>query len=83
VREEQDTVLRDLTHVWYQSWYPRVAVANGRKFLHELDDVKDHPADRTVDLSYMIEREFLLPLGKWVEEVRAVRNQYAMTNYVH
>jgi hypothetical protein len=83
VREEQDTMLRDLTRVWYQSWYPRVAEANGRKFLHELDDVKDHPADRTVDLSYIMQREFLLPLGEWEQQVRAARNQYAEANHVH
>jgi hexosaminidase len=77
VRQERNTALRDLTQVWYQSWYPRVAEANGRKFLHELDDVKDHPGDRTVDLGYMIEREFLLPFGEWVNQVREARNQYA------
>ncbi len=77
IRKERNTVLRDVTQVWSQSWYPRVAEANGRKFLHELDDVKDHPGDRTVDLSYMIEREFLLPFGEWVNQVREARNQYA------
>jgi len=77
IRRERNTVLREVTEVWQQSWYPRVQEANGRKFLHELDDVKDHPGDRTVDLSYMIEREFLLPFGEWVNQVRESRNEYA------
>ena len=83
VRDERDAVLRDLTGTWYQSWFPRVTERNGRRFLHKWDDVKDHPADRTVDLSYMIQREFLLPFGEWVGQVRAARNQYAEVNHVH
>jgi hypothetical protein len=77
IRRERNTVLRDVTRTWYKSWYPRVPEANGRKFLHELDDVKDHIGDRTVDLSYMIQREILLPFGDWANRVRAARNQYA------
>jgi hypothetical protein len=80
VRDERNRLMRELTLIWSQSWYPRVPEAHGRKFLHDLDDVKDHPADRTVDLSYVIEREFLLPFGDWVEHVRAARNQYAREN---
>jgi hexosaminidase len=77
IRKERNTALRDVTQVWSRSWYPRVAEANGRKFLHELDDVKDHLGDRTVDLSYMMERQFLLPFGEWVNQVRESRNEYA------
>ena len=42
----RNRVLRDVQRTWYQTWYPRVAEANGRKVLHEVDDVKDHLADR-------------------------------------
>jgi len=73
IRKERNTVLRKVTEVWQQSWCPRVPEANGRKILHELDDVKDHPGDRTVDLSSMIEREFLLPFGQWVNQVRVTQ----------
>src|SRR5262249_8035569 len=38
----RNRALRDLQQTWYKTWYPRVAEANGRKFLHEMDDVKDH-----------------------------------------
>ena len=80
IRRERNTNLRDLTATWYKSWYPRVPAANGRTFLHELDDVKDHVGDRTVDLSYMIQREILLPFGEWVGQVRTARNQYAQAH---
>ena len=32
---------------------------------------------RTADLSYLIYRELLLPLGKWYDQVEAARNRYA------
>lgn len=80
VRYSRNRVLADATRTWYKSWLPRVAEANGRRFLHELDDVKDHLPDRTVDMTYLVYRELLLPFGDWVEQVRSVRNQYATSH---
>lgn len=80
IRQRRNTVLRDASAVWYKSRLPRVAQANGRTFLHELDDVKDHVPDRTVDMSYLVDRELQLPFGAWVEAIRAARNQYAAAN---
>ena len=80
IRQRRNAVLRDATSVWYKSWFPRVAQANGRQFLRELDDVKDHVPDRTVDMSYLVDRELALPFGAWVEAIRAVRNQFASAN---
>lgn len=60
IAADRDRVMRELTTVWEKSWYPRVAEANGRRFVHELDDIKDHLPDRTVDFSYLIERELRL-----------------------
>jgi hypothetical protein len=45
--------------------------------LHELDDVKDHLPDRTVDMSYLVYRETLFPFGTWVNSIAAARNQFA------
>jgi hypothetical protein len=77
IRYSRNRVLADTTATWYKSWFPRVAEANGRRFRHELDDVKDHVPDRTVDMTYLIYRELRLPVGEWVDRLRAVRNQYA------
>jgi hypothetical protein len=73
----RNRVLRDLQRTWYQTWYPRVVEANGRKFLHEVDDVKDHLPDRTTDMTYLILREMLLPAGEWVQQIQSARNRYA------
>jgi len=80
VRYARNRVLADATETWYKSWLPRVAEANGRTFLHQVDDVKDHLPDRTVDMTYLVYRELRLPLGDWVEQVRAVRNQFASSH---
>ena len=76
----RNKALLDVQRVWYKSWFPRVAEANGRKFLHEVDDVKDHLPDRTVDMSYLVYRELLLPFGEWAEQIRVARNQYAQAH---
>ena len=80
VRHSRNQALADAVQSWQKSWMPRVAEANGRRFLHEVDDVKDHLPDRTVDMTYLIYRELLLPFGEWVEQIRAVRNQYAASH---
>ncbi len=77
IRIQRNEIYTDTIQVWQKGWYPRVEEANGRKYLDEVDDVKDHLPMRTVDLSYLIYRELLLPLGRWYDEVEAARNQYA------
>jgi len=80
IRQQRNHTYQDLVATWYKSWFPRVSEANGRRFLHELDDVKDHVPDRTVDMSYLIYRQLLLPFGQWADEVLSSRNDYAKAN---
>jgi hexosaminidase len=77
IREQRNATYADAVQIWEKGWYPRVEEANGRKYLDGVDDVKDHLPMRTVDLSYLIYRELLLPLGQWYDQVEAARNQYA------
>jgi len=77
IRQKRNQVLRDTEATWYESWLPRVAEANGRRFLDKADDVKDHQPVRTIDMSYLVYRELLYPLGDWVDKVTAARNEYA------
>ena len=80
IRQYRNQALQDATATWYKSWLPRVAEANGRKFLDKVDDVKDHQPVRTVDMSYLVYRELLYPLGEWADQVIAARNRYAQTH---
>ena len=77
IRDRRNQAYQGAVAVWNRSQYPRVPEANGRKFRHELDDVKDHAGDRTADMSYLVLRELLLPFGEWVEQIRTARNTYA------
>jgi hypothetical protein len=77
IRKQRNEVLHDAIETWYESWFPRVAEANGRRYLLEVDDVKDYLPYRTADMSYLVYRELLLPLGRWYDQVEAARNQYA------
>ena len=77
IRDRRNRAYQQAVAIWNQSQYPRVPAANGRKLLHEHDDVKDHLGDRTPDMSYLVLREILLPFGEWVEQIREARNAYA------
>lgn len=80
MRSQRNETLQEVTAVWYQDWYPRVHEANGRKYLDQVDDVKDHRPTRTVDMSYLIYRQLKFRLGKWAEDVLNARNQFAKTH---
>ena len=77
ILHDRDATLTDTVDTWYKSWQPRVLRANGRTFLHDMDDVKDHLPDRTVGMEYLMLREYLLPLGDWVGQLQATRNSFA------
>jgi len=77
IRQRRNQAFSDAVATWYKSWYPRVPEANGRTFLDKVDDVKDHFPVRTVDMTYLIYRQLLYPLGDWAAKVEAARNAYA------
>jgi hexosaminidase len=80
IQRERNRVFHDAVQVWYATWYPRVAEANGRKFVHDLDDVKDHVPDRTVDMSFLVYRQLRLDFGQWFGHVQTSRNSFAENN---
>jgi hexosaminidase len=77
IRQQRNRAFADATATWYKSWYPRVTEANNRKFVDKVDDVKDHLPVRTADMTYLIYRQLLYPLGDWARGVQRVRNEYA------
>jgi hexosaminidase len=77
VRSERNAALDDAEQTWYESWFPRVAEASGRRYLDQVDSVKDHLPVRTIDMSYLVYRELLYPMGDWAGKTQAVRDQYA------
>ncbi|MFN7992304.1 MAG: beta-N-acetylhexosaminidase [Bryobacteraceae bacterium] len=77
IRQERNQAYSDTVATWYKSWYPRVMEANGRTFVNKVDDVKDHLPVRTADMTYLIYRQLLYPLGDWAAKVQDIRNGYA------
>ena len=80
LKRERNQALAQLTATWEKTWFPRVLEANGRKFRHEHDDVKDHRGDRTLDLSYHILRQIILRFDEWTANLREMRNRFAKAN---
>jgi hypothetical protein len=71
-----------LTAVFEKSRFPKGREVAGRKFVHVLDDTKDHWADRTADLGYMQAPETSIGLGAWRKELYATIQSYAKKNNV-
>lgn len=82
IRGERNGVVQNATATWYKTWFPRVSEANGRKYLDLVDDVKDHHPVRTIDMSYLVYRELLYPLGDWADKTLAARNAYAQSHHL-
>jgi hexosaminidase len=78
----RNEVLQNAKMSWEKAWFPRVEEANGRQFLHTYDDVKDHLPDRTVDMSYLVYREKMLPFGEWVNAITKARNRFAAAHHL-
>jgi hexosaminidase len=80
IQRARNRALQNATSTWYKTWFPRVAAANGRNYLNQVDDVKDHRPVRTIDMSYLVYRELLYPLGDWTRGTLAARNEFARAN---
>jgi len=82
VRREGEQVFDQLRVTYEKSMFPKGQSVGGRKFFHVLDDTKDHPADRTPDLSWMIVPERSIGLGKWLQDLRKITEEYAKAHNV-
>ncbi|MCP5112595.1 MAG: hypothetical protein GY953_17345, partial [bacterium] len=67
----------DLKAVYEKSRYPKGRSVDGRQFFHQLDDTKDHWADRTPDLGFMMAPERGLGLDQWQQELSELIRTYA------
>lgn len=87
IRDERNQALQDATVTWYQTWFPRVREANGRRVARAPQEFVDtEPSERARraqgGLLYLIDREFALPVGQWVADVREARNRYAAAHHL-
>jgi hypothetical protein len=67
--DERGRVFARLKATWEKSTLPKNAPVDGKDFVHVMDDVKDHFADRRADLSYLIAPEENIGLEAWLDEL--------------
>lgn len=66
-----------MEQTWEKSRLPKNAPAGGREFLHVMDDVKDHFADRRVGLDYHVAPFESIGLAQWRDALAGVIRSYA------
>lgn len=82
VEEDGAEVWRDVQTVFEKSRLPKGMSAGGRQFVHVLDDTKDHWADRSPNLDYMIMPERSIGLPEWRSKLSAIIQDYAARHKV-
>ncbi len=82
VRRQSEEVFAELTAVYEKSRFPKGRAVGNRKFVHVLDDTKDHWADRTPDLSFMMAPERSIGLDPWCKELARITRAYAAEHKV-
>ena len=58
--------------VWEQGRFSKGQAVGGREFVHVMDDVKDHVADRTADLRYLIAPDLRIGLAEWATALERI-----------
>ena len=72
----------NLTTTWEKSRFEKGRSVGGRDFVHIMDDVKDHPADRRKGLDYLIAPFQRTDLPGWRTRLNERINKYAADNKV-
>ena len=72
-----DGMYRRLKSVWEVSRFEKGRSVGGRQFVHIMDDVKDHSADRRADLSYLIMNEQRIGLPAWRDRLGEIIRDYS------
>ncbi len=65
ILRDRDEMWKGVVDVFEKSRYPKGRSLGGREFVHVLDDLKDHPADRRAGLDYMLEPLENIGLEEW------------------
>jgi hexosaminidase len=73
---------KNLTLTWEKSRYEKGRSLDGRDFVHILDDLKDHFADRRKGLDYMIAPFQRMDMPGWRTRLNERLNKYAADNKV-
>ena len=73
----REAMFRNLAATWEKSRWPKGQSVAGRDFLYVQDDTKNHPADWTADLAYLVKPARELALEAWADRLEAVAAEFA------
>ena len=73
---------KNLTDTWEKSRYEKGRSVDGREYVHILDDVKDHWADRRKGLDYMIAPLQRMDMPGWHKRLNEQIKEYASKHNV-
>jgi hypothetical protein len=73
---DRETRFAQLVATWEQARLPRGMSDGDKHFVHIQDDTKNHTADHTPDLGYLVEAERNLDLAGWADRLEAVIEQF-------
>ena len=78
--QDREVMYASLKRIWEKGHLPKGRSVGGRDFVHVLDDVKDHWADRRPDLSYLIAPEERVSLDDWTDRMADLIRAFAGSN---
>ena len=73
---------RELKFVWEKSRYEKCRSVDGRDFVHVLDDLKDHFADRRTSIKHMLAPFERMETDKWQEQLMKEIDKFAKAHNV-
>lgn len=80
---DREAAFRNLTATWQKSRLEKGMSSGNRRFLHLQDDTKNHPADWTPDLGYLVKPARELGLEAWAEGLEQVAAEFARRHPVN
>lgn len=82
ILEEQELMWNHFTATWHKSRFEKNRSVNGRDFVHVMDDVKDHFADRRAGLDYMLAPFQRMDIHGWRKKLYTLITDYAQLHNV-
>lgn len=67
----------NIKKTWEKSRFEKCRSVDGREFMHVLDDLKDHFADRRLDIDYMLAPFERMEIEKWQTKLMAAMKDFA------
>ena len=73
---------KELKSIWEKSRFEKCRSVDGKDFVHVLDDLKDHFADRRTSLAHMLAPFERMEIAKWQDQLMEEINKFAKAHDV-